>query len=291
MPDKPWTIGRLLSWTTEFLRDKGSDSSRLDAEVLLAHVRNCPRIELYTAYEEVATDALRQAFRELVSQRAAGKPVAYLVGQREFFSLSFRVTPDVLIPRPETELLVVRLLDLAKALPAGDALRIADVGAGSGNIAVCCAKHLPQCHVTAIDLSEAALAVARDNATRHEVAGRIDFLQSDLFDSYSDTERFHFIVSNPPYVTTAEMEQLPASVAQHEPHVALDGGERGTTVIERLLPQAAERLTAGGWLLMEIGPAIASRVEQLVAAMPDFDLQETEKDLTGHPRVVQAQKK
>ena len=158
MPDTPWTIGRLLTWTTDFLREKESTSPRLDAEVLLAYARDCPRIELYTAYEVVAEDSLRARFRELVRRRAEGMPVAYLVGQREFFSLPFKVTADVLIPRPETELLVVRTLDLAKSLMENlsrdTPLQIADVGTGSGNVAICCAKHLPHCQVTAIDISE-----------------------------------------------------------------------------------------------------------------------------------------
>ncbi len=131
-----WTIGRLLNWTTDFLREKGADSPRLDAEVLLAHARGCQRIELYTAFEEEAAEPLREMFRDLVRRRAAGTPVAYLVGHREFFSLAFQVSPDVLIPRPETELLVVRVLDLAKTQASSGTLRLVDVGTGSGILAV-----------------------------------------------------------------------------------------------------------------------------------------------------------
>src|SRR5262245_40112198 len=178
MPDAPWTIGRLLTWTTDFLRDKGAENPRLDAEVLLAHSRGCKRIELYTAFEDVAPDALRERFRALVKERAAGKPVAYLVGQREFFSLPFEVTPDVLIPRPETELIVVRALDLAKELAAAGRrdLAIADVGTGSGILAVTLAKRLPTSRVTAVDVSPAAIAVAQRNAARHGVADRIEWV-------------------------------------------------------------------------------------------------------------------
>ena len=182
MTDAPWTIGRLLTWTTEFLREKGAEGPRLDAEVLLAHARGCKRIELYTAFEDVAPDELRERFRSLVKERAGGKPVAYLVGQREFFSLPFTVTPDVLIPRPETELLVVRALDLAKemAKTADRALRIADVGTGSGVLAITLAKHLPKAHITAIDVSPSALAVALRNAKRHGVGDRIEFVEADM---------------------------------------------------------------------------------------------------------------
>ncbi len=294
--EQPWTVGRLLNWTTDFLREKGADSPRLDAEVLLAHARGCQRIELYTAFEEEASEPLREGFRELVRQRAAGTPVAYLVGHREFFSLSFQVTPDVLIPRPESELLVVRVLDLAKTQAAGKTLRIADVGTGSGVLAVCFAKHLPTCCVTAIDISPPALKVAQANAEQHGVADRIEFVCSDLFAQRPVTTEpasaeYDLIVSNPPYVASSEMSDLAVDVRDYEPHLALDGGEQGTEIIERLLPQAVERLRPGGWLLMEIGPSNAAQVEQLVADRNELTPNETITDLAGHPRVVQAQKK
>ncbi|MCH2115135.1 MAG: peptide chain release factor N(5)-glutamine methyltransferase [Pirellulales bacterium] len=283
-----WTIGRLLTWTTDYLRDKGADSPRLDAEVLLAHARDCPRIELYTAYEEEAPEPVCAAFRELVRRRAEGVPVAYLVGHREFFSLSFHVTPDVLIPRPETELLVVRAIDLAKEFQSGGVFRIADVGTGSGILAVTCAKHVQGSSVLALDICPAALVVARRNADRHGVAEHMEFLQSDLFSEHSSVAEFDLILSNPPYVTSAEMGQLDADVRDHEPHLALDGGEQGTTVIEQLIPQATERLRPSGWLLMEVGPTSATRVEELVDSAPGLIRRNTISDLAGHPRVVQA---
>jgi release factor glutamine methyltransferase len=264
----------------------------LDAEVLLAHVRGCKRIELYTAFEEPASDDLRQRFRELVKQRAAGKPVAYLVGQREFFSLPFEVTPDVLIPRPETELLVVRALDIAKQAPLSerqDGIQVADVGTGSGILAVTIAKRIAAAEVTAIDVSPAALAVAQRNAARHGVADRIEWIEGDLFANVAADKRFDVIVSNPPYITKAEMSELANDVRRYEPTLALDGGEQGTDVIERLIPQAAERLAHGGWLLIEISPTIAERVEALLDAAPNLERRPMQKDLAGLPRVVQAQ--
>lgn len=290
MPSDPWTIGRLLNWTTDFLRDKGAESPQLDAQVLLAHARGCKRIELYTAFEEVAGDELRERFRALVKERAAGKPVAYLVGQREFFSLPFEVTSDVLIPRPETEQLVVRALDLAKQRSAAGEVRIADVGTGSGILAVTLAKLVHRARVTAIDVSPAALAVARRNGERHGVADRISWIEGDLLAGVPAAPTFDLVVSNPPYVTTAEMATLPEDVRKYEPALALDGGEQGTAVIERLLPQAAERLKPGGWLLIEIGPSTAARAESLVQATPGLQLQPTLKDLAKLPRVVQAQR-
>ncbi|WP_425398336.1 peptide chain release factor N(5)-glutamine methyltransferase [Aeoliella sp.] len=284
-----WTIGRLLNWTTDFFQQRGVESARLEAEVLLAHCRGCQRILLYTAFDEPASEELREKFRALVRQRAAGTPVAYLVGKREFYSLDFEVTPDVLIPRPETELLVVALLDHAKEQGrAGDELAIADVGTGSGIIAVCVAKNLKAANVTALDLSPKALAVAQRNAEKHNMADRVAFFESDLFAAV-DGATFDFIASNPPYITTAELAELDKSVREFEPMLALDGGADGTTVIERLIDEAATRLKPGGVLLMEISPMIAARVEQLVSDSP-LELLKTLKDLDGHARIVQARR-
>ncbi|MEN6458407.1 MAG: HemK/PrmC family methyltransferase [Thermoguttaceae bacterium] len=326
---EPWTVGRLLQWTADYLKTRGSDSPRLDAEVLLAHALGCQRIELYTSFEDVPADEPRTAFRELVRRRAEGMPVAYLVGAREFYSLSFRVTPDVLIPRPETELLVVTALDLARAVggrksevgdqwplvggqgeeagghrPEGSAsspaaphspspapsLAIADVGTGSGILAICLAKHLPNCCVTATDLSPAALAVARENAQTHGVADRIEFIETDLLAGVPEGRSFDCIVSNPPYITGVEMDQLPRDVRDFEPRSALLAGPRGTEVIERLVPEAAERLGPGGHLLMEISPTIHDAVCKLLESDGRFELGPTIKDLARLPRVVQARR-
>ena len=241
---QPWTVGRLLQWTTDFLKCHGADAARLDAEVLLAQSLGCRRIDLYTAFSEIPAEPQRAAFRDLVRRRAEGMPVAYLVGRREFYSLSFRVGPGVLIPRPETELLVIALLDLAKTRPAMP-LAIADVGSGSGVIAVCAAKNLPGCRVTALDISPAALAIAAANAADHGVADRVEFLQSDLLAAVPPQRRFDFIVSNPPYVSVAEFEQLAAEIKKFEPREALLAGPRGTEVIERLLPRRPSVCTPG----------------------------------------------
>ena len=308
MPTDPWTVGRLLQWTADFLKSHGSDSPRLDAEVLLAESLGCQRIDLYTRFEETPGDAARTAFRELVRRRSEGTPVAYLVGRREFYSLSFKVTPDVLIPRPETELLVVAALDLAKGpgtrgqgsggggqenlqISKSPNLQIpnpslCDIGTGSGIIAICLAKHLPGCRATAVDVSRAALDVARENATQHGVAERIEFFESDLLAGVPDDRRFDFIVSNPPYVTEAEFVGLAPDVRKFEPRGALVAGPRGTEVIERLIPQAAERLQPGGYLLIEIGPATHDATVKLLEADGRFEPRPTIKDLAQLPRVV-----
>jgi len=288
---EPWTIGRLLAWTADYLKDHGSQTARLDAEVLLAEALGCQRIELYTRFDEQPGDAPRAAFRELVRRRAAGEPVAYLVGRKEFYSLTFRVTPAVLIPRPETEHLVIALLDLARARAKEGPAAVADVGTGSGVIAVCVAKHLPGCRVTAIDSSPAALEVARQNAADHGVAGQIEFIESDLFASVDGRATFDFVVSNPPYVADAEFEQLAADIQRFEPREALLAGPRGTELIERLVPQAAERLRPGGYLLIEISPAIHAAARRVLQSEPRLELCDTIKDLARQPRVLQARKK
>jgi release factor glutamine methyltransferase len=286
-----WTVGRLLTWTTDYLKNHGSENPRLDAEVLLAHALGCQRIELYTTFDDVAGEEQRTAFRELVRRRAEGTPVAYLVERREFYSLEFRVTPDVLIPRPETELLVVAVLDLIKEQSAASPQSpipnpsLCDIGTGSGILAVLLAKHLPHSRVTAIDISPAALNIARENAKRHAVAERIEFLESDLLAGAAD-RRFDFIVSNPPYVTSAEYEKLPPDVRKFEPRLALVAGPRGTEIIERLIPQAAEHLPSGGHLLMEISPTIHDAARKLLDSDGRFEVGETIKDFARLPRVV-----
>jgi release factor glutamine methyltransferase len=287
MPDD-WTIGRLLQWTTDYLKQHGAETPRLDAEVLLAHARGCQRIALYTAFDEPAGDDLRTKFRSLVKERAEGKPVGYLVGHREFYSMSFQVTPDVLIPRPETELLVVRLLDIAKERGAGQPISIADVGTGSGIIAVVAAKRLPHAKVTAIDASRPALEVARSNAQSPGIADRVEWIESDLFAAVRTEQIFDIIASNPPYVSEEEYEKLAKTVKDFEPVGALVAGPRGVEVIERLIPQAAERLNPGGSLLLETSPMVEPAVRSLVESDGRFTAVSSIKDLAGHPRVVQA---
>ena len=287
MSDEPWTVGRLLSWTTGWLTERGSDSPRLDAEVLLASVRGCPRILLYTAFDEVVADELRSRFRELVRRRGGGEPVAYLVGGREFYSLQLTVSPAVLVPRPETEALVVRVLDLCREAASA---RIVDVGTGSGAIAIALAKHLPRAALVATDLSAAALDVARGNAERHGLTERIRFVESDLLAAAELAGPWDVIVSNPPYVREDEFASLPRDVREYEPRAALVAGPRGVEVIERLAAAAVGRLNPGGWLVLEAGPAIAAEVERLLAATAGLELGPTLKDLARLPRVFQARR-
>jgi release factor glutamine methyltransferase len=287
MSDDVWTVGRLLTWTTEWLGARDSDSPRLDAEVLLAHVRGCPRIALYTAFGTPVSDQERGRFRELVKRRGEGEPVAYLVGSREFFSLPFSVTKDVLVPRPETEGLVVRSIDLCKAAAAP---RIIDVGTGSGAIAVTLATRLPKATIVATDISSAAIAVARANAEHHGVANRMTFVQCDLMSDPRAAGPWNVIVSNPPYVREDEFEALPRDVRLHEPRTALVSGPTGVEVVERLVAAALAALAPGGWLLVEIGPAVVAAAEAAIARQPGLLPEATLKDMAGLPRIVQARR-
>lgn len=284
-----WTVGRLLTWTTEWLAGRGSDSPRLDAEVLLAFVRGCPRIALYTAFDVPVNEEERARFRGLVKRRGEGEPVAYLVGSREFFSLSFTVSPAVLVPRPETEQLVIRVLDLFQQ--AGNRPRIVDVGTGSGAIAVTLAKRLPQAEFVATDISPQALAVAGENAKRHGVADRIEFVECDLLGDPRAAGPWDVIVSNPPYVREDEFEALPRDVRLHEPRVALVAGPTGVEVVRRLADAAAEKLAPGGWLMMEVGPSSATAAEEVIAAQAALSPEPTLKDMAGLPRIVQARRR
>jgi len=291
-----WTILRLLHWTTDYLLKHGAENrkvARLEAELLLAEARSCQRIELYTAGDEEPIEAIRVTFKELVRRRAEGTPVAHLLGHREFYLLNFRVSPDVLIPRPETEHLVTELLDQTRAWPATEQpLAVVDVGTGSGCIAVTAAKRASRpLRVTAIDVSPPALEIAQANARTHQVDDRIEFLRSDLLEALPREFRCEFVVSNAPYITTTEMNLLAPEVHDHEPHLALHGGENGTDVIARLVPQAADRLVPSGWLLLEISPTTERAVRELLEQDGRFQLHTTLKDLSQHPRVIRARRK
>jgi release factor glutamine methyltransferase len=289
---EPWTILRLLQWTTEHLKKHGSLSPRLDAEVLLAHARGCQRIELYTAFAEEPPEEVKAKFRELVKRRAAGEPVAYLVGKKEFYSLNFQVGPGCLIPRSETEHLVIECLDRAKPLVAQDTTRqldIVDVCTGSGCIAVSIAKHLPKARIQAVDISESALAMALKNVEAHNLADRVALRQADLLAGVLESS-LDFVVSNPPYVSTSEFANLDKSVRNYEPKLALVSGDRGTETIELLAGQASKALRPGGWFLCELSPMIADRVESFLKESADWNSVSLVKDLAGQKRIVTAQR-
>jgi release factor glutamine methyltransferase len=285
--DDLWTVGRLLTWTTDFLKRRGSESPRLDAEVMLANVLDWQRVQLYTHFEQEVSDSERAAFRELVRRRAEGAPVAYLVGRKEFYSLAFIVSPEVLIPRPESEFVVVEYLEHTRHLQSP---RAVDAGTGSGCLAIAAAHRQPAARFVAIDISEDALAVAKRNASRLGVIDRIDFRQGDTLEPVAGEAPFDAIIANPPYIATEAIEQLEPGVRDYEPRTALDGGPGGLTMVSRLIEQSVELLKPGGHLILEIGSDQAEPVRSMIEAHERLRLAPTVYDHAHHPRVIRATK-
>ncbi len=277
-----WTIGALLNWTESYFREQKTDSPRLDAQVLLAHAVNCRRTDLYVRFDVEPTAEQRTTFREMVKARAAGMPVAYLVGTKEFYLLPFIVNQAVLIPRPATETLVLAALEAIKPLATP---RVLDIGTGSGCIAVTIAAQNKAARIVAVDVSPGALAIAQSNAEKHNVADRITFFESDLFFAVGSNAKFDAIVSNPPYIATAELPELMKDVKDHEPVLALNGGADGFAVIHRIVEQASDYLNPGSSLLIEVGIGQADDAAHKFAAAGYTEVI-VRKDADGVARVV-----
>jgi release factor glutamine methyltransferase len=276
----PATAGEVLQAARARLAST-TQYPRRDAELILAHVLGCDQTVLLTHPERPLSTKEAEQFEALLKRRLASEPVQYLTGTQEFFGLLFEVSPDVLIPRPETEHLVEAVLE--RFDPDANP-RIADVGTGSGAIAVAIALALPQSRVTAVDLYPSALEIARRNAERHGVIDRVTLLQSDLLAAAASME-FDVVVSNPPYI--ADGEVLEVQVANYEPRSALYAGPTGLEIYQRLIPQARTVLKPRGWLIMEIGYGQQRALEALLA---DWSVVGFVPDLQGIPRVVQARK-
>ena len=297
--DKTWTVLELLKWTTDYFGRSGIDSARLDAEILLAHALETERLRLYIDYEKPVLPEERDRYRALVQRRAQERiPVSQLLGEREFWSLAFKVTSEVLTPRPETETLVEFGLSKAgewgqgagegsadEAADSRTPIRILDLGTGSGAIALALASELPHAEIIATDLSEPALQIASANADHLHMRERICFLKGDLFEPVA-SERFDLIVSNPPYVARADEGSLPKELS-HEPEMALFAGQDGLDVIRRLVAEAGDLLSPGGWLGIELSPEQATVVEQELVQAGFVDV-ERRFDLANRPRVVGA---
>ena len=276
-----WTVARLLEWTTGHFSSKGIESARLEAEVLLSAALGVRRIDLYVRHDQMVDEAGRGRFREMVRKRQDGAPTAHIVGKKEFYSLDFAVTGATLIPRPDTELLVDEAIKIAKGQPE---LLIADIGTGSGCVALAIASRLPKAKLVAIDISPEALTVARENAARLNLAGRVEFRLGDLLTPLGDM-RPDLIVSNPPYIPSQDIASLEAGVRDHEPRLALDGGADGFRIIERLALGAQGALAPGGTLALEIGAGQEAGARQLLERL-GFVVAKVLKDAGGHPRVV-----
>lgn len=310
----------MLEWTRSFFEGKGIDDARLEAELLLAHALEIERIQLYVQHDRQVTDPALSAFRELVRRRADHVPTQYLLGEVHFRHLTLKVTPAVLIPRPETEILVdealailqpkkrptwqfdhgefterssppdQELIDTGAGPPPPAEPRVLDLCTGSGCIAVAVASECPRARVVATDLSGEALAVARENVESYGLTDRVMLLEGDLFAPLAglgkDERQFDLITANPPYVSQADLASLMPEVRDHEPHQALAAGPDGMDIIERIISDAPAHLAAGGHLLTEIGYDQADAVRELLAGNEDFELVGIRKDLAGHERVV-----
>lgn len=282
MANQIWTIGSILKWTEQYFGTRGIDSPRLDAEVLLSHVLGKERIYLYVHFDEPLEAPELAAYREYIKQRVARQPVAYIIGRREFMGLSFRVTPAVLVPQPDTEILVQAALDRLAAKPAA---RIADIGTGSGAIVLSLLYYRKELQASAVDISAAALAVAAENAASLGVAERVMFCEGDLLAPLAG-QQFAAIVSNPPYIPTADIAGLAPEVRTAEPMGALDGGADGLVFYRRLVADAPALLASDGFLAMEVGIHEAAPVAALAQASGAFARTEVLKDLAGIERVV-----
>ena len=277
--------GCILAGATRLSTGLHPDRARLDSELLLMHVLERNRAWLMAHGGDDVSEDTCARLQELFERRYRGEPIQYVTGECEFYGLPFKVTEDVLIPRPETEHLVESALAL---LPLSRALRVIDVGTGSGAIAIAIAHERPLIRVAAIDSSPAALAVARANAARHGLAGRIEFIEADLLSAVG-TSSCEMIVSNPPYVATSERASLSVEVREHEPAAALFSGATGYEVYEQLLPQAMRTLKPQGWLLLEIGYGQQAKLRDMLAEHGYTAIRFVE-DLQGIPRVAIGQK-
>lgn len=285
MNDKIWTIGRILKWTEQYFKDKGIESPRLDAEVLLAHVLEKQRIYLYVHFDEPLQPGELAAYREMIKKRVLRVPVAQILGEKEFMGLTFKVTADTLVPRPDTEILVQAAVDRLRAMAGEEPLRFADIGTGSGAICLSVLHYLAGTVADTVDISPAARAVAEENAASLGLADRITFHTGDLLQPLSGIS-FAAILSNPPYIPEADIAKLAPEVRLKEPHTALSGGQDGLDFYRRLANEAPAMLVPGGFTAFEVGIHQAGDVADLLKANPLIDRTEILPDYAGIDRVV-----
>ena len=276
-----WNTLGVLDWTTQRFTEAGIASARLEAQILLAHVLGCSRVQLYTGFDKPLGDAELAAYRGLIKRRLAGEPVSYLVGETEFWGLPFHVEPSVLVPRPDTE----TVIEVARAArpDRAAACRILDLCTGSGVIAISLAREFPAAQVVATELSPEAAALARRNAARNAVADRVEIRDGDLFAPVAG-ERFDLIAANPPYIASPVIATLAAEV-RREPRLALDGGADGLVFYDRICGAARDHLVAGGAIVLEHGFDQADAVRARLAAAGFTDIALVH-DLGKNPRVT-----
>ncbi len=282
------TVRAALRWASEQLSQAGVDSPAADAERLVQHALGATRLDLYLHPDRPITPPERACLVDALRRRCSRAPLQHLTGETEFWSLPFFVNDAALIPRPETETLVEAALARLSGAPRP---RVADVGTGSGCLAVSLARSLPESLVVATDASPAALRVARINALRNGVGDRVRLVAGDLFDPFGPSARFDAVVSNPPYVRRDEIETLQPEVRDHEPRLALDGGEDGLSVHRRLAACAGRHLLPGGWLALEVGAGQSGPVAEMLKASEAFEEAACHRDLTGVERVLVARRR
>jgi len=284
------TLGEALATARTRLERVGIQpaEARLDVDFYARTILGWDRARFLTSQTQPVPDALEPRFSEWIERREHHEPSAYIVGEREFWGLTLRVTPAVLIPRPETEFIVEEALRLVRAEPPAASLRMADIGTGSGCIAVALAHELPQARLVATDVSADALVIASENASRHGVANRIDIVQTSYLDGVDGV--FDVIAANPPYVREGDKPALARDV-RHEPDVALFGGPTGLRHIDAVLDSAVEKMRPGGWFVMEFGFGQEDQVRELVDARPELRLDHVRADLQGLPRTAIMQRR
>lgn len=289
MPNKMWRVVDLLDWTTRYFEQHGIPNPRLDAEILLAHLLEKSRLQLYLHFEMPVFQEHLTPYRELIKKRIEHTPVSYLTNRKEFMALDFYVDERVLIPRPETEQLVETIL----REKTGNSERLLELGTGSGVIATSLAVHQPEWEIIATDISEPALAVAQKNAETHVHTPQIKFLSGDLFEPIKAINppgniRFDWIVCNPPYVKNIEWDTLSPDIRDYEPEIALLAGDDGLAVIRRLIAEAPEYLAPNGKLILEIGETQADTVRSLINTEPAYRTYKLFKDYAEKERIVLA---
>lgn len=284
--NKPHSVRKSLEVAVSFLLEQGIETAKIDASLLLQHILNIDKTKLLLILSEEITENALMEFEEALLQRAKGVPLQYITEQQEFMSLPFKVTPDVLIPRPETELLVEKAIEYIKKLPYPP--KIVDVCTGSGCIIISICYYVKKGIFLAGDISGSALEIARYNAQQNAVDKKINFLQADLLENPEFAEA-DIILSNPPYIASAEIPTLQREVSLHEPHIALDGGDDGLVVYRRLIPQAFKNLKVGGWLYVEIGWDQGQAIIELFILYGFEDVKIT-KDYAGNDRIISGRK-
>jgi release factor glutamine methyltransferase len=286
-PPDDWTILALVQWTTAYFESHRIDSPRSTAEILLAHALEISRIELYLRYDQPLNRTELARYKELIRRRIRREPVAYIVGEKEFWSLPLTVNRHVLIPRPETECLVEQALADIPEQSAGRLYRVLELGAGSGAIVCALSSQRPGHLFFALDISVEAITIARRNVIRHGLEPSVGFICGDLFSALEPhTARFDLIVSNPPYIASAEIDRLQPEIVHYEPRGALDGGPNGLVVLDRIIRAAPDYLQPGGVLILEIGHDQFEAVRAIAADGNGYDDISVKKDFSGFHRVV-----